>query len=177
VLTDIERIGDATEKVSESRALTSALRKRMQTIRRQIAFEQELPTVVCVEWLDPLYVAGHWVPEMVWWAGGQDLLGTAGAASPRITWEQLVSASPDVLIIMPCGFSIERTVQELHRLTAHPDWRRLPAVQQGRVFAVDSAAYFSRPGPRLIDGVEILATLCHPARFGQAIPPGAQRIQ
>jgi iron complex transport system substrate-binding protein len=135
-----------------------------------------LPTVVCVEWLDPLYAAGHWVPEMVSCAGGRHLLGKAGTQSERITWEQLVAAAPDVLIVMPCGFSIERTVREMNRLTSHPDWQRLPAVQQGRVFAVDSGAYFSRPGPRLVDGTEILAALCHPSRFRQTIPVGAQRL-
>ena len=176
MLHDIERIGEATDKVTESRALTSALRGRLQSIRERIAPEDYRPTVVCVEWLDPLYVAGHWVPEMVSWAGGQHLLSGAGAPSQRITWEQLVGAAPDVLIVMPCGFSIERTRQEMKRLTAHPDWPRLPAVQRGRVFAVDSGAYFSRPGPRLIDGTEILAALCHPSRFGQIIPAGAQRI-
>jgi iron complex transport system substrate-binding protein len=176
MLHDIERIGEATDKASESRALISALRGRLQSIRERIAPENCLPTVVCVEWLDPLYVAGHWVPEMVSWAGGHHPLSGAGVPSQRITWKQLVGAAPDVLIVMPCGFSIERTRQEMKRLTAHPDWHRLPAVQGGRVFAVDSGAYFSRPGPRLIDGTEILAALCHPSRFGHTIPAGAQRV-
>ena len=176
MLHDIERIGEATDKVSESRALTSALRRRLQFIREQTALEGDIPTVVCVEWLDPLYVAGHWIPEMVSRAGGRHLLSEAGAPSQRITWEQLVEAAPDVLIIMPCGFSIERTGREMKRLTAHAVWHRLPAVQRGRVFAVDSGAYFSRPGPRLVDGTEILAALCHPSRFKQTIPAGAQRV-
>jgi iron complex transport system substrate-binding protein len=176
MLHDIARIGEATNTVSESRALTFALRGRLHSIRERIALDADLPTVVCVEWLDPLYVAGHWIPEMVSWAGGHHLLSGAGAPSQRITWEQLVEAAPDVLIVMPCGFSIERTRREIMRLTAHPDWHRLPAVQRGRVFAVDAGAYFSRPGPRLVDGTEILAALCHPSRFGQAIPTGAQRV-
>ncbi|WP_447983657.1 cobalamin-binding protein [Nitrospira sp. Nam74] len=176
MLHDVERIGEATDKVAESRALTSALRRRLQALREQLALEEYIPTVVCLEWLDPLYVAGHWVPEMVTWAGGRHLLSGSGAPSQRITWVGLVEAAPDVLIVMPCGFSIERTRQELKRLTTHPDWRRLPAVQHGRVFAVDSGAYFSRPSPRLIDGTEILAALCHPSRFTQTVPVGAERI-
>jgi iron complex transport system substrate-binding protein len=176
MLTDIERIGEATDHVSEARALTSRLRGRLDTIRRQVASEQPVPSVACVEWLDPLYAAGHWVPEMLWWAGGQDVLGTAGAPSARLTWDQLVAASPNILIVMPCGFSVERTLQEIDRLTTHPDWNRLPAVRENRVFAVDSGAYFSRPGPRLVDGTEMLAALCHPSRFGHAIPAGAHRI-
>ena len=175
-LTDIERIGEATNTISAARTLTSGLRARLQAVRERVACDEPLPTIVCVEWLDPLYAAGHWVPEMVSWAGGRHLLGRAGGQSERITWEQLVTAAPDVLIVMPCGFSIERTVREMNRLTAHPDWPRLPAVQQGRVFAVDSGAYFSRPGPRLVDGTEILAALCHPSRFGQTIPAGAMRL-
>lgn len=173
---DIERIGEATNTTAAARSLTSGLRTRLQDVRTRVASDQALPTVVCVEWLDPLYAAGHWVPEMVSCAGGRHLLGKAGAQSERITWEQLVAAAPDVLIVMPCGFSIERTVREMNRLTSHPDWQRLPAVQQGRVFAVDSGAYFSRPGPRLVDGTEILAALCHPSRFGQTISAGAQRL-
>lgn len=175
-LHDIERIGEATDKVPEARALCSALRSRLQSIRKQIALEGDIPTVVCVEWLDPLYVAGHWVPEMVSCAGGRHLLSGGGAPSQRITWEQLVRAAPDVLIVMPCGFSIERTRQEMTRLTNHADWHRLPAVQRGRVFAVDSGAYFSRPGPRLVDGTAILASLCHPSQFGDTMPAGAQRV-
>lgn len=176
VLTDIERIGNATGKGPESRTLASALRRRLESIRRQVTPAQEMTTVVCLEWLDPLYVAGHWVPEMVWWAGGQDVLGTASAPSKRITWEQLVAASPDVVIVMPCGFSVRRTLQEIARLTEHPDWHRLPAVQRGHVFAVDAGTYFSRPGPRLVDGVETLASLCQPSRFGHVIPTGALRV-
>jgi iron complex transport system substrate-binding protein len=176
VFIDIEQIGEATNTTAAARTLTSKLRTRLQEVRKQVAFDQTFPTVACVEWLDPLYAAGHWIPDMVSWAGGRHLLGKTGAPSERITWEQLVAAAPDVLIVMPCGFSIERTVREMDRLTAHPDWHRLPAVQQGQVFAVDSGAYFSRPGPRLIDGTEILAALCHPSRFGQNLPAGARRI-
>lgn len=176
MLSDIERIGEATNTTSAARTFTSELRTRLHNVRKRVSVDQALPSVVCLEWLDPLYAAGHWVPEMVSWAGGRHLLGRAGSQSERITWEQLVAAAPDILIIMPCGFSIERTVREMNRLTSYPDWPRLPAVQHGRVFAVDSGAYFSRPGPRLVDGTEILAALCHPSQFGQIMPAGARRL-
>ena len=176
VFIDIEQIGEATNTTAAARRLTSELRTRLQEVRKQVAFDQTFPTVGCVEWLDPLYAAGHWIPDMVSWAGGRYLLGKTGAPSERIAWEQLLAAAPDVLIAMPCGFSIERTMREMNRLTTHPDWNRLPAVQLGRVFAVNSGAYFSRPGPRLIDGTEILAALCHPSRFGQSLPADVQRI-
>lgn len=173
---DVEQIGEATGTVPEAQAFTSALRTRLRALRRKVVGKDPLPTVACVEWLEPLYAAGHWVPEMLWWAGGQDVLGTAGAPSSKLTWAQLRAAAPDVLIAMPCGFSVERTLQEIDRLTTHPDWCRLPAVQQNRVFAVDSAAYFSRPGPRLVDGTEILAALCHPSQFSSTLPAGARRV-
>jgi iron complex transport system substrate-binding protein len=176
VFADIERIGHATHADVQAKALTAGLRERLREIRRQVEGEQSVPTVACVEWLDPLYAAGHWVPEMVAWAGGRDVLAQAGAPSERITWDRLIAAAPEVLIVMPCGFSIERTARELSCLTSHPDWHRLPAVQHGRVFAVDAVSYFSRPGPRLVQGVEILAALCHPSRFNHVVPMGASHL-
>jgi len=176
VFTDIERIGHATQADDQAKTLTAALRERLHWIRRQVEAEQRVPTVACVEWLDPLYIAGHWVPEMAEWAGGRDVLGQAGVPSERITWDRLIAAAPEILIVMPCGFSIERTRRELGRLTSHPDWHRLPAVQHGRVFAVDAVSYFSRPGPRLVQGVEILAAICHPSRFNHIVPVGASPL-
>jgi iron complex transport system substrate-binding protein len=176
VFADIERIGHATHADAQAKELTAALRERLCWIRRQVEAEQRRPTVACVEWLDPLYAAGHWVPEMVEVAGGRDVLAQGSVPSERITWDRLIAAAPEILIVMPCGFSIERTERELGRLTSHPDWRRLPAVLNGRVFAVDAVSYFSRPGPRLVQGVEILAALCHPSRFNHIVPVGASPL-
>lgn len=180
ILTDVERIGCATGKAAEARALTTDLRAQLEGIRDRISHAGDWgvghPTVACLEWLDPLYAAGHWVPEMVSLAGGVDVLGAAGAPSQRVTWEQVRNTAPDVLVLMPCGFSVNRTLREWECLTHHPGWRSLPSVQNGRVFVVDASAYFSRPGPRLVDGVAILAALCHPAAFGCALPPGVRRV-
>ncbi|MGH7166707.1 MAG: cobalamin-binding protein [Nitrospiraceae bacterium] len=180
ILTDVERIGHATGKEAEAHALTVDLRTRLEGIRERVShagnWEVGHPKVACLEWLDPLYAAGHWVPEMVSLAGGVDVLGTAGAPSQQVTWEQVRNAAPDVLVLMPCGFSVDRTVREWDCLTYHPGWRSLPSVQNGRVFVVDASAYFSRPGPRLVEGVAILAALCHPAAFGCALPPGVRRV-
>ncbi len=173
---DIERIGTALGKASEARALIASSRSRLESIRASLMSARERPNVACIEWLDPLFAAGHWVPEMVAWAGGNDVLGTAGAPSERITWERLAMTKPDVLVLMPCGFSIDRTQKEISRVQSHPEWTRLPAVRNGRVFAVDAGAYFSRPGPRLVDGVALLAALCHPSLVGERVPPGAHRI-
>jgi iron complex transport system substrate-binding protein len=113
---------------------------------------------------------------MVALAGGVDLLATAGAPSTTIPWERVVDARPDVLVLMPCGFSIERTLAELDRLTSRPGWRDLPAVRSGAVYAVAGPAYFNRSGPRLVNGVELLAALFHPERFGNRLPDGARRV-
>lgn len=176
ILLDIEQIGDAIGSEVEADRMASALRARLNSLREQVARAQSRPKVVCIEWLDPLYVAGHWVPEMVTVAGGFDPLGSAGRPSKQVTWAEILGSAPDVLVLMPCGFSIERTVRELNCLTARQGWASLPAVRNGKVFAVDAASYFSRPGPRLIEGVAILVALCHPAIFGATLPAGVQRV-
>lgn len=176
VLSDIQQIGNATGTEAQAEIFLAELRQRLARIRKMVETESTWPTVACLEWLDPLYAAGHWVPEMVHGAGGRDVLSAPGIASERIAWHQLVAANPDVLIIMPCGFSIERTRHEIHRLTCHPQWNQLPAVRHGRVFIVDAGSYFSRPGPRLVQGVEILAALCHPSRFDHIVPAGAYAL-
>lgn len=170
VLEDIQRIGSAIGREEEGRMLAAQLRSQLQLIRERVSRErspaQPRPRVACLEWLAPLYHAGHWVPEMVDWAGGWDVLGKISAPSSQITWDHLIAASPDIVVIMPCGFSIDRTVRELSQLTAHPCWEKLPAVQHDRVYIVDAVSYFSRPGPRLIEGVRILAGILHPDLFG-----------
>ncbi len=179
ILTDIERIGVATGRATQACTLASTLRTRLESLRNRLAATQERPTVACLEWLDPLYAPGHWVPEMVAWAGGRNLLGAAGSPSQRIVWDEVLAAQPDVLVLMPCGFTAARTVLELERLDIQsnwPGWQTLPAVRHHRVFAVDAVSYFSRPGPRLVEGVAILAALCHPSLYGNAVPPGVQRV-
>jgi iron complex transport system substrate-binding protein len=113
---------------------------------------------------------------MVALAGGKDCLARVGTKSAIVSWEEVLSQGPEVLILMPCGFSMVQTRSELHRLTCRPGWARLPAVRTGEVYVVDGPAYFNRPGPRLVDGLELLAALFHPQRFGQGIPAGAARI-
>jgi iron complex transport system substrate-binding protein len=171
---DIDRIGQAVDRPESARALVERLRGRLAGVRDAVR-SREQATVVCLEWLDPPYIAGHWVPEMIALAGGQDLLGKAGAPSRRATWQEVLAADPDVILIAPCGFSLPRAVQEAPLLNqaAPPDaW----AARTRQVFAVDAAAYFSRPGPRVVDGVELLAQLLHPGALGISNPAGAERI-
>jgi len=176
MMTDVERIGAMIGKPLEAKQLTSTLRNRLASIREQVASAPTRPRVVCLEWLDPLYTAGHWVPEMVQLAGGTPVLSEPGAPSRRVTPEEVLAAAPDVVVLMPCGFPIDRTRRELRSLTDAPWWRQLPAIRHRRAFIVDATSYFSRPGPRLIDGVGILAGLCHPDRLGHTLPRGAIAI-
>lgn len=176
VLADIERIGEAIGRTQEAASLVEQLRGRLEAVLLQVAHAERHPRVACLEWLDPLFAAGHWVPDMVACAGGVDVLGTPGSPSVQINWKDVQAARPDVLVIMPCGFSIARTRQELHRLTTQPGWNDLPAVRNGAVFLVDAPAYFNRPGPRVIDGVEILAACFHPTLRPAAGPEAVQRL-
>jgi len=125
----------------------------------------ERPNVACIEWTDPLMIAGNWIPELVTFAGGQCLFSVAGKNAPKVTWETLVATNPDIIIFMPCGFDLERTRTEAMVFKSRPEWQNLRAVQSGRVYVTDGNSYFNRPGPRLVDSVEILAEILHPEIF------------
>lgn len=166
MIQDIERIAEAAGVLAKGQALTRELRRRLDQTRAETRRTPSCPRVVCLEWLDPLYVAGHWVPEMVELAGGRDVLGSQDAPSHETTWHAVETARPDVILVMPCGYSVERTVDELRRAGPTGDaWRRT-CEQVPDVYVVDAASFFSRPGPRLVDGVELLAAILHkiPAR-------------
>jgi iron complex transport system substrate-binding protein len=123
--------------------------------------------------MDPVMAGGHWIPEMVRLAGGTDNLGHDGRPSTVIEWAQVTEYSPEVLVIMPCGYKVPRSLAEVDRLASGPGWYDLPAVRDGRVYIVDSPAYFSRPGPRIVNGLEILAQIIHPELFSGLIPGDA----
>jgi iron complex transport system substrate-binding protein len=169
VWADIVRVADALDATERGLQVAAELRRRMASVQRQVQGLSSRPTVACIEWIDPLMAAGNWVPELVAMAGGVNLFGEAGKHAPWMTWEQLVAADPDVIALMPCGFDIARTRQEMGPLLQRPDWPRLQAVQQGRVYLCDGNQYFNRPGPRLAESLEILAELLHPGEmhFGQ----------
>lgn len=165
VLEDILRVGEATGTRFQAQRVVESLRRRIQQVADTTSSAEYRPRVVCLEWLDPLIVAGHWVPEMVALAGGQDALGRAGLPSFTVSWEQVVEAEPEVLVLMPCGYTATQAAQQVHLLARLPKWSQVPAVRQGKVFACNAHAYFSRPGPRLVDGLEMLAEMLHPERF------------
>jgi len=161
VLETIVQVGHLTGRRQEAEELVAGLRDRLDAVRRAVA-RRPVVSVLTMEWTDPLFVGGHWVPEMVEIAGGRDVLGMAGKPSREVSWTDVAKASPEVVIAMPCGFGLERSMEELSRSQLPAEWEELPAVRQGKVYAVDGSAYFNRPGPRLVDGVEILAAILHP---------------
>lgn len=165
VWTDIERVAGVLG-VSAAEPLT-ALKRRVSACAHTTATlpEADRPTVACIEWIDPLMAAGNWIPELVTLAGGKSLFGTVGQHSPWLQWQALQQADPDVIVLMPCGFDLDRTQQEAQTLLNHPDWATLQAVRSRRVYVTDGNQYFNRPGPRLVDSLEILAEILHPDRF------------
>jgi iron complex transport system substrate-binding protein len=148
--------------------LVAGLLARLDALRATTAGVRHRPTVVCLEWVDPLMFAANWVPDLVGSAGGTTPFGQSGDHSGYLTFEQLTDADPDVIAVMPCGFDIPRTLAEMGAITARPEWSALRAVRHGRVAITDGNQYFNRPGPRVVDSAEILAELLHPdaCRFG-----------
>ncbi|MBX6340968.1 MAG: cobalamin-binding protein [Thermomicrobiaceae bacterium] len=175
VLASIRTVGALTGREAVADAVVRALEHRIQAIRERIPPRAARPRVVCLEWLDPPMVGGHWVPEMVALAGGADALGRAGEPSRRVSWQEVLDAEPEVLVLMPCGYGLEQTIAESARLHDRPGLDALPAVRRGHVYAVDGSSYFNRPGPRLVGGIEILAGVLFPEAFARIGPPGAAR--
>jgi iron complex transport system substrate-binding protein len=161
---DIARVAEALGVPERGDTLVKQLRERMAAITAEVTALAR-PTVACLEWIDPLMAAGNWVPELVEMAGGVNLFGTAGAHAPWMTWEQLRRRDADVIVAMPCGFDLGRTRAEMAQLTKREDWGELRAVRGGRVCVTDGNQFFNRPGPRLVESLEILAEIFHPGRF------------
>jgi iron complex transport system substrate-binding protein len=177
VLEDVLTVGKACGAESAAEGLVRSLEARIQTVEER-ARALDRPRVFCVEWFDPLFASGHWVPEMVEIAGGEDALGSAGRDSRKIPWETVVAYDPEVLILMPCGFDVDRTAADIPLLAKNGGWRSITAVKSGAVFATNGSAYYSRPGPRLVDGLELMSRMIHPETFGSQTPPErAQRVE
>ncbi|VAX29852.1 ABC transporter, substrate-binding protein (cluster 8, B12/iron complex) [hydrothermal vent metagenome] len=170
------QIGRATGKENAALEIVKTLKKRVAEIRTKVSQVKSRPRVFFMEWLSPPYCGGHWVGEMIDIAGGDDSLAKKGADSVRVPWESILAAEPEILILSPCGFDLEKTLQEAHLLKEYPHWETLPAVKNGRVYAVDANSYFARPGPRVVDGIELLAHLFHPEVFEWSGSEAAFRI-
>jgi len=175
IFDNLREIGEATGMLAKAEALIAASQARLDHIADRAAAASTRPRVFCMEWLDPVFCSGHWVPEMVALAGGRDELGRLGTDSQRIPWEDVVAWAPEVLILCPCGFHLGQVAEQAALLAVHPDWTDLPAARVGRIYAVDASAYFARPGPRVVEGTELLAHLIHPELFTWHGPQDAFR--
>lgn len=177
VLGDIQLLGKHTNRESDAHVAVFNLRARMDAVRRSVAGANDRPTVACIEWMSPVIAAGHWVPEMVETAGGRDVLVEAGAPSPRLEFERVEAADPDIVVLMPCGMNVAQATAEFEALPDKTRWESLRAFNSERAFVVDSGALFSRSGPRLVDGLEILARIVHPNLFqDQPSPEFCKRL-
>lgn len=173
ILENIRLVGEMTGTQPRAEALIAELQARIDKVAELAGEAESRPRVFCMEWLKPVYCAGHWVPEMVELAGGEDWLGEAGEPSYEIAWEEILRYEPDIIVLMPCGFHPERTLEEIDVVLEREGWEELPAVKNDRVFIVDGSSYFNRPGPRIVTGLEILAQTIHPEIFSDLAPPGS----
>jgi iron complex transport system substrate-binding protein len=161
IFDNLIELGEATGQVEIAASLKRQYEARLSELAA-ITAPLNRYRVFCMEWTDPVYCCGHWVPEMVRIAGGRDGLGREGADSVRVSWEQVREYAPEVLIVMPCGYGLQKSAELARSLFDRPGWAELPAVREERVFAVDANSYFARPGPRVVEGAELLAHLIHP---------------
>ena len=162
---DIRAVASACGVPERGEPVVASLQQRVRDISETAEHLPNKLRIACIEWLEPLMSAGNWVPELVTMAGGINLFGEPGVHSPWFSWEELQASDPDMLIILACGFSLQRTESEMPALTGHPAWSTLRAVQQGHVYITDGNQYFNRPGPRLVESLEILAEIFHPSQF------------
>ena len=162
---DIARVANELGRLSQGKDLIESLQTRMSLIANKTRDLPDHPAVACIEWMDPLMSSGNWMPELVAMAGGRNIFGDSGQHAPWITWESLLEKDPDVILVLPCGFSIQQSQDNLSSLTGQDGWSHLKAVRTGQVYLADGNHYFNRPGPRLVESLEILAEIFHPSAF------------
>jgi iron complex transport system substrate-binding protein len=168
ILDNIRLVGELTGAEERANDVIVQARARLAALR-EAARSKPRPRVACIEWLEPIFAGGHWVPDQVDAAGGEDVLGPRRIPSREIPWQAVIDSQPEVVVLMPCGMAIKRTLSELDSVTERKGWNELPAVRDGRVFVVDGSSYFNRPGPRVVRGAEILQNAFH--RNGQDLAP------
>lgn len=178
VFAAVLQVGQATGREAQALEVVDGYRARVAQVARRSAGlrADERPRVAFLEWLDPLFCGGHWSPSLIELAGGLDVLGSPGARSQEIAWERVLQAQPQVMVLACCGFTAARTLEDLPLLQARPGWAALPCVQAGRVYVTDGNAYFSRPGPRLVESLELLAHALHPTLHPPPREGLAQRV-
>ena len=156
-----------------SSILKSEINERFKLLKDKLKGTEQKPTVLCIEWIEPIMVAANWVPELVGFAGGRNVMSVSGTDSRFCSWDEIKKTNPDIIIMMPCGFGIKRTFEDIHYLQNRKGWQELKAVKENKVFVVDGNQYFNRPGPRLVDSAEILAEVIHPEYFERKYPEDA----
>jgi iron complex transport system substrate-binding protein len=171
VIAQIEIVGKLLERAEEAAELAATLRSRVAAVK-ETATRLPMLNVFCLDWADPPFAAGHWVPEMVEAAAGVNLLSEKGGPSRQVTHREIRDANPEAIVFMPCGYYLEEAEEEAPQVFEHAELRETPAVRNGNVFAVDATSYFSRPGPRIVDGLEVLAWALHPDAYPEP-PAGA----
>ena len=177
ILEDVRRVGRATGSEDAAERVTARMQERIDAVTERSKLADSQPRVLHLEWTDPLMCGGHWVPEMVELAGGENCFGDKEMGSFPLEWDAVVESQPEVIVLMPCGFEVPRALEDVPLLTAKEGWNDLPAVRENRVFAIDASNYTSRSGPRLVTGLEILAEMIHPELFSGMVPEmGARRI-
>lgn len=162
---DIRRVAQACDQAYTADRLITRLQDAMSAIEQRASTALRTPSVAAIEWLEPLMAGGNWVPELISLANGLNLFGAAGQHSPWMTWEQLVEANPDVIVVLPCGFDLARTRSEMHWITNRCEFQHLAAVRNGNVFLCDGNQFMNRPGPRLLESLQIFAEILHPSLF------------
>lgn len=175
IFDNLRELAVATGRQRQAELLIAGGRARLEKVAAKAKALSHRPRVFCMEWLDPVYCCGHWVPEMVKLAGGIDELGREGTDSVRVPWEDVVRWAPEILIVMPCGFDLAKSAAQAKALFSYPGAMDLPAVRNGRVYAADANSYFARPGPRVVEGTELLAHMIHPDVFEWGGPANAFR--
>lgn len=175
VIAQVEVVGKVLDAEQRARELTATMRARVARVK-EVALRLPAIRVFCLEWSEPAFVAGHWVPEMVEAAGGINVLNPKGEPSKVVTWRQIRDENPEVIVFMPCGYYLEEAEEEGAALFQQPDFADTPAARNGNVFAVDATSFFSRPGPRIVDGLEILAWAVHPEAYPEPAPGSIARL-
>jgi iron complex transport system substrate-binding protein len=165
IFRDIDRVASACGIAQEGARLNSELRARIDTISAICRSQQRRPRVACIEWIEPLMAAGNWIPELVELAGAENLFGRSGSYSPWLDWNDVVAADSDAIVIMACGFDLARTAEEMHWLTEKPEWKRMRAVRDRRVFLTDANQFMTRPGPRIVESLQAFAEMLYPDAF------------
>jgi iron complex transport system substrate-binding protein len=175
IFENLRELGEATDRQEAAARLIADGRARLDNIATVTRQAAKRPRVFCMEWFEPVYASGHWLPEMIEIAGGEDALGKRGADSVRVDWQAVVAWAPEVLILSPCGFNLDQTIDRARSLPSLRGWSDLPAVREAQVYAVDANSYFARPGPRVVEGTELLAHLIHAELFSWPGPDTAFR--